>query len=187
MDQATVERLDRLESTLAIQQLPCRYAIAVDSRDIDTWLSLWVEDIDCGRYGKGREALRNFIDPAVRTFYRSIHLICGHVIDFVDADHATGKVYCRAEHEAEGKWIAMAICYFDSYRRDKGRWYFESRNEQHWYSVDVLERPEGPDFQRWERWKHREPKLPGRFPSWAPFWSTSSSEDIAAMTRKPVG
>jgi len=46
---------------------------------------------------RGRAALKERIDADVRTFYRSHHQICGHVIDFVDDDHATGKVYCRAE------------------------------------------------------------------------------------------
>ena len=62
------------------------------------------------------------IDPQVRTFYRSIHQICGHQVDFVDDDHATGKVYCRAEHEDRGRWVVMAICYFDEYERRDGRW-----------------------------------------------------------------
>jgi SnoaL-like domain len=46
------ERLDRVESELAIRQLPSRYALAADSRDLDTWVSLFVEDVDCGRHGK---------------------------------------------------------------------------------------------------------------------------------------
>ena len=81
-------RIDRIESQLAIQQLPARYALAIDSRDLNTWVNLFVEDVDCGRYGKGREALLSFIDPTVRTFYRSHHQICGHVIDFIDDEHA---------------------------------------------------------------------------------------------------
>ena len=92
-------RIDRIESYQAIQQLPIRYALAVDGRDIDAWLNLFIDDVDCGRRGKGREALKSYIAPAVQNFYRSQHLICGHRIDFVDADHATGEVYCRAEHE----------------------------------------------------------------------------------------
>ena len=57
-DSALLERLDRIEATLAIQQLAIRYAIAIDSRDIDAWLALFVDDVDCGRRGRGREALR---------------------------------------------------------------------------------------------------------------------------------
>ena len=32
-------RIDRIESMQSIQQLPIRYAIAVDSRDLDAWVA----------------------------------------------------------------------------------------------------------------------------------------------------
>lgn len=75
MDQALLERIDRIEAHQAIQQLAVKYAMAVDARDVDAWLGMFVNDIDCGRRGKVREALRTFIEPAVRDFYpRSIPL-----------------------------------------------------------------------------------------------------------------
>lgn len=178
-------RLDRIESQLAIQQLPIRYALAVDSRDIDAWVRLFIEDVDCGKYGTGRDALKAFIDPSVRTFYRSIHQLCGHAIDFLDADHATGKVYCRAEHEARGKWIVMAICYFDTYERRAGSWYFRKRSEKHWYSSDILERPTGPNFQRWDEWSERKPTLPHAFPSWIAFWEKSDPALLRELSSEP--
>ncbi len=178
-------RLDRMESRQAIAELPARYARAVDARDIDTWIGLFVEDVDCGRHGRGREALRSFIDPGVRTFYRSVHFICGHVVDFEDPDSAVGTVYCRAEHEDGDKWVAMAIIYFDRYSRRNGQWYFVSRREKHWYSTDVLERP-APPFQQWDRWAQRLPELPGAFATWAPFWAQSDDEDVTTLTKQPV-
>ncbi len=180
-----LSRLDRIESQLAIQQLPIRYAIAVDSRDLDTWVSLFVDDINCGRRGVGREALKRWIEPMVRTFYRSIHQICGHAVDFIDENHATGKVYCRAEHEAHGKWVVMAICYFDTYERRQGQWYFLKRDEKHWYSSDILERPTGPNFQRWDAWPDRKPTLPHDFSSWNGFWDKSDPESLAKLSSEP--
>jgi hypothetical protein len=180
------DRLDRVESELAIRQLPVRYALAVDGRDLDSWVGLFVEDVDCGQYGKGRDALKAFIGPNVRTFYRSVHLICGQTIDFIDADHAKGTTYCRAEHEDGEKWIVMAILYFDTYERREGRWYFVRRSEQHWYSADVLERPAAPDFQQWARWQDRKPHLPAKFPTWLPFWADSDPQDVAQVTQAPL-
>ncbi|MBB4615031.1 nuclear transport factor 2 family protein [Novosphingobium taihuense] len=177
-------RIERTEARQAIGELPCRYAIAVDSRDIDSWLNLFVEDVDCGRRGKGREALRTFIAPSVKTFYRSVHQICGHVVDFIDDDTATGTVYCRAEHEDGDQWVVMAIIYFDRYVRRDGQWFFERRHEKHWYSADVLERPASP-FQLWEKWSSRLPDLPGDFPTWQPFWAEMDSEALAEITRQP--
>jgi hypothetical protein len=40
------ERLERIESTLAIQQLPARYALAVDSRNLDDLVALFAVDVD---------------------------------------------------------------------------------------------------------------------------------------------
>jgi len=177
-------RIDRIESMQAIGQLPIRYALAVDGRDIDAWLALFVEDVDCGRRGRGREALRSYIVPAVSQFYRSIHQICGHRIEFDDADHAHGVVYCRAEHEAAGQWVVMAIAYFDTYERRHGEWFFVRRQEKHWYSVDQLERPE-PPFHRWPG-TDREPALPAAFPSWRGFWEAAGANHVAGLTRQPV-
>jgi hypothetical protein len=180
-----VRRIDRIESQLAIQQLPIRYAIAVDSRDLDAWVDLFIEDVNCGRHGHGRAVLRGLIDASVRSFYRSVHQICGHQVDFTDDDHATGKVYCRAEHEAAGQWVVMAICYFDEYQRREGRWYFVRRKERHWYSTDVLARPGEPKFQNWDAWPDAQPELPHHFPSWAAFWNEGPAEVPAALSRAP--
>ncbi len=184
MDADLLGRLDRVESTLAIQQLPIRYALAVDGRDIDAWIGLFIEDVDCGPAGRGREALRTTIEPPLATFYRSIHQICGHRIEFTDADHAAGQVYCRAEHEAGGQWIVMAICYFDDYERRGGDWFFTRRRERHWYSKDAQSRP-APPFQDWAA-HTGQPKLPAAFPSWSAFWDKVDPDQVSALTPEPV-
>lgn len=180
-----LRRIDRIESHLAIQQLPIRYAIAVDSRDIDAWVGLFIEDVNCGRRGRGRDVLKSIIDPNVRTFYRSIHQICGHQVDFIDDDRATGKVYCRAEHEWRDKWVVMAICYFDEYERRDGRWYFVRRRETHWYSSDVLDRPGQPVFQNWAAWPDTPVELPHVFPTWNAFWEAGEPSVPGSLSSKP--
>ncbi|WP_328429780.1 nuclear transport factor 2 family protein [Streptomyces sp. NBC_00443] len=163
------ERLDRIESQLAVQQLPIRYALAVDARDLDAWVGCFTPEVDMGRHGNGREALRAYIEPLVRGFCRSVHQICGHRVEFTGRDTATGAVYCRAEHEVGERWIVMAIRYLDDYARVDGEWYFSRRREQHWYAADVTERPQQVGFQGWEG--AGEPALPAAFPSWSAFWN----------------
>jgi hypothetical protein len=131
-----VDRLERVEAQLQIGQLPIRHAMAVDGRDLDTWASLFVPDVQVGRDLFGREALKGWIAPLLATFRRSSHQICGHRIEMIDADAARGAVYCRAEHEVDDRWIVMGICYFDDYRRIDGQWLFSRRREKH----DVLQR-----------------------------------------------
>ena len=113
-DLPLAERVERIEAhlaiqQLAIQQLAIRYAMAVDARDMEAWVRCFRPDVDMGRHGTGREALRRYIDPMVRRFCRSVHQICGHRIELSTRDTATGAIYCRAEHEAGQEWIVMAI------------------------------------------------------------------------------
>jgi hypothetical protein len=180
-------RLTRLEAGWEIGQLPIRYALAVDSRDLDAWTRLFVPDVDLGRHGCGRDALRAYIEPQVRWFYRSVHLICGHRIelgpDGADGpERAMGSVYCRAEHEVRDRWIAMAIRYDDNYLRVDGEWLFERRRERHWYAADVTERPQAVGFDSWGT--AGRPPLPGIDPSWGNFWAGS---DVTGLTTEPVG
>lgn len=177
------ERLDRLDSVHAIQQLAIRYAIAVDSRDLDAWVRLFPDDIDCGKRGRGRDALRGFIAPLLKDFYRTVHFICGHQIDLVDANRATGRVYCRAEHERGDEWIIQAICYFDSYVRKDGVWYFERREEDFLYSADILERPQQAGFARWPgpAPKFQPKMMVSRFPAWRDFWDGAALAEITGQ------
>jgi len=170
IDADVARRLDRIESYQAIQQLPIRYALAVDGRDMETWVNLFVPNVRVTKETSGRDALAAQIDPMVRTFKRSIHSICGHRIELDDADpdHATGAVYCRAEHEVDDRWIVMAICYFDDYRRVDGEWLFQRRREKHWYAADVNEQPQSVDFDSWHN--GAPVSLPEFFPTWDTFW-----------------
>ncbi|MBE8517021.1 nuclear transport factor 2 family protein [Amycolatopsis sp. H6(2020)] len=175
MPGTTEQRLARVEARLDIGQLPIRYALAVDQRDLDAWVALFVPDVDMGRRGAGRPALRAYIEPRLRWFYRSVHLLAGHRIelgpdgpDGVPAT-ATGQVLCRAEHEVGDRWIVMAIRYDDVYRRVGGEWLFERRREHHWYAADLAERPQAAGFDSWGT--GGPPALPGADPAWHAFWA----------------
>lgn len=169
------QRLARTEARLDIGQLAMRYALAVDQRDVDAWTALFVPDVDMGRRGTGRQALRDYIEPRLSWFYRSVHLLAGHRIelgpDGPDDTPATavGQVYCRAEHEVDDRWIVMAIRYDDVYRRVDGEWLFERRRERHWYAVDLAEHPQAAEFDSWHT--GGPPALPGADPVWHGFWA----------------
>jgi hypothetical protein len=186
-ERTTSLRLARVEAQLAIGQLPIRYALAVDQRDLDAWVSLFVPDVDMGRHGRGRAVLRDWIAPSVATFYRSVHQICGHRIVLGpegpsgESETATGHVYCRAEHEVGERWIVMAIRYDDTYHRVDGEWFFARRQERHWYAADVNEHPSQVDFDGWHSPKVP-PTLPGPESSWAEFWR---DRDLGSLTSRP--
>lgn len=176
------QRIARVENTLAIQQLPIRYAMAVDSRDVEGWVELFVPDVRVGGGASGREALRNAMMPLFRQFYRSIHQIVGHRIDLLDTDRAAGSVYCRAEHEVGVRWIVMAIRYDDEYQKVDGQWLFARRKEKHWYAADLLERPQDAAFNSWSP-PSGTPQLPQESTSWGAFWA---GVDNSGLTSRPT-
>lgn len=174
------QRIRRIEDTLAIQQLPIRYAMAVDSRDVDAWLALFVPDVRVGRHASGRAALREAITPQLQQFYRSIHQIVGHRIDTIDGDRATGSVYCRAEHEVGPRWVIMAIRYDDDYQQVDSQWLFSRRREKHWYAADLLERPQDVAFNNWNP-PAGTAQLPHQATSWGSFWAGVDTTHLTTL------
>ena len=192
-DESLLARIDRVESHLVIQQLAARYALAVDSKDVEGVVRLFVEDVNAGvSWGTGREALTRFYKDALSHFYRSMHLIAGHVIEFEDRDHAHGVVHCRAEHEAGSQWGIMVMNYRDDYERQGEAWLFRRRRLQPLYTTDILSRPKGPGFLR--SWADAEggssegetARLPYEFPTFATFWRYFSADFIYSLTSEPI-
>jgi hypothetical protein len=134
-------RLLALEAYEQIRQLAARYALALDSRNIDDVVALFVEDVRTADGGRGRQALTEWFDSVLRPFTTTFHLIGNHVIDLADADHATGIVYCRPEHEVGDLWIVMPLQYWDRYERRDGTF----------PGNPMLDRADLPE--RWESWQ----------------------------------
>ena len=171
-------RIERLEASEAIRQLAARYALALDSRDVQTLASLFVPDVETGDGRVGREALAEWFDPILRPYATTFHLIGNHIIDFVDDDHATGVVYCRPEHEVGELWVVMPMQYWDRYERRDGQWWFKSRKPVVFYAADILEHPlrvpdrfNFPDNPMLDR-----AELPEKWVTWREFWARTGSE-----------
>jgi ketosteroid isomerase-like protein len=181
MSEDLAARLERVEARFAIDELVTRYALAVDGRDIAGLGDLFVEDVDCGKMGRGREAIRTFYETILSACYRTIHFVGGRLVEFSDADHATGKVYCRAEHEVGDDWVLALILYDDTYLRTADGWKFVKRRPLTWYSADVRARPGPHDFAVWP--KGGKIALPGEFPTWASYWERQST--VPQLTSRP--
>jgi hypothetical protein len=159
-----------LESVAEIQQLPYRYALAVDSRDVDALIRLFVPDVQVGREERGREVLKVWFTNVLSRLDTTIHFVGNHIIDFDEPDIAHGIVYCRDELERRerGEWETGVIQYWDTYRRVDGQWCFERRKLHRWYIVDALTRPRaGLGVEDGNMTVRR---LPEAFESWASFW-----------------
>lgn len=170
---ATAEaRIDRLESLAAIQQLPHRYALALDSRDMDALVALFVPDVRVGRDTHGRDALKAWFTHTMSKTRTSIHLTGNHVVDFDDADHARGFVYCRDQLERpDGRWEIGDLQYWDTYARIEAEWCFVRRRFHRWYICDALERPRHGAGVGSGHDALSTAQLPEAFASWGRFWA----------------
>lgn len=165
-------RLDRLESTQEIRQLPARYASALDRRDVDALVALFVHNVRVGGGRSGREALREvFFDVPLRRIGMTVLHAGNHVIDFDGPDAARGMVYCHAEIQTgPADLISQAICYRDGYARHDGRWYFTHREHLLYYGVPFGQRPIGLPPAQWPAHDTGTGTVPQAWPTWAAFW-----------------
>jgi hypothetical protein len=181
-------RIERLESIDAIRQLASRYALGLDSHNLDLLVECFVPDVRVGS-SFGRHALKRDFDRRLRNrgYLINTHFVGNHVIEFLDPDHAIGIVYCRAEHEYPDQLIAGPLQYFDEYERQHGRWFFRRRRALAWYMTDVLDRPVGPQRLRWPETDPAEAPMPGWWPSWSRFWEDPDMADTPPAEEGPDG
>jgi ketosteroid isomerase-like protein len=166
-----VSDVARLLAYEEIRQLAARYALAVDSRDLESLVALFVDDVQVGRETFGRDALKASFDESLRGIGISILNVGTHVIDLVDDDHATGHVYCKGEIQDGDRWIHQAILYRDTYARRAGHWYFVRRRHELWYGAEVGVNPLGLEPANWPEHHDGRGTVPDVFPTWQQFWN----------------
>lgn len=171
-----MDDLTQLVARDAIRDLPLRYAVAVDGKDLDAIAELFVPNVDNGRFGPGRDGVRSFYDQALRKFHCSMHLVANHVIDLGDEDHASGIVYCTAYHHVldPEHWFDEALAYFDAYERVDGEWLFRRRRLRSWFR-QYNGHPELGNARVASPLETSGPKrgarMPESFPTFEAFWS----------------
>ena len=181
-----VARIERLEAIEAIRQLASRYALAIDVRDPDALMELFIEDVQVGRDRVGRAALKEWFDNILRNrIKQTAHIVMNHVIEFESEAAAYGVVYCRAEHELDEHFVVQQMQYWDRYVRRDERWYFRRRIPLAWYATDVLDRPLGEQKVRWPDQAPREGELPRWWASWEEYWR-SAPPTAETPLREPV-
>ena len=186
-DASLAARVDRLESIEAIRQLAGKYSLSLDMRDMDAHVNLFAPDIQVGRKGTGRAALKAWVDETLREqFTGTSHHVGQHIIEFIDPDHAVGVVYSKNEHETGPEWVIMQMLYWDDYARIDGQWYFRRRLPCYWYATDLNKPPIG---ERKMRWPGREPyagTFHDLFPSWQAFWAARPDKDSLPEVAAPA-
>ncbi len=163
-------RIARLEALDEIRQLAAKYAVALDMRDLDSLVNLFVDDVRVPGRRAGRVALRHWYDTELRhDLLGSAHGVLGHVIDIHESDHASGVVYSRNDLETEAVWVIELLAYLDTYERRDGRWLFVRRTPLFWYESDIADPPLGPRKMRWPNTSAHSGNFHDAFPTWQEF------------------
>lgn len=149
-----------------IRQLASRYAVAINHRNLDDLVALFVDDVRVGRDGSGRDALRDDFEARLRPLGRSILQVTNQVIEVVDAHRATGIVGTHGEIELDGRWIIQVIEYHDNYERRGGEWLFSRRRHRLWYGAPLGVTPIGLPAANWPAGAVGHGDLPEAMASW---------------------
>ncbi|UXA19221.1 nuclear transport factor 2 family protein [Mycobacterium sp. SMC-4] len=180
-------RVERLEALDEIRQLAAKYAVALDMRDLDALVNLFVDDVGVPGRRRGRQALRQWYDTELRhDLLGTAHGVLGHVIDIHDAEHASGLVYSRNELETESAWVIELMAYLDTYERRDRQWFFVRRTPLFWYESDLAEPPLGPRKMRWPGTTAHEGNFHDAFPSWQEFQSAGAGRLDVPVAAPPA-
>ena len=166
---AAMSDLERLVAEADIRQLVARYAVALDRRDLDALVALFVPDVHVGKGIRGHAALREGFDSQLRTVGMTVLNVGTHQIDLTGPDDATGHVYCKAEIQDGDRWIHQAIRYDDTYSRVDGAWRFVQRLHLLFYGAEVGVNPLGLPPADWPTNHDGLGTLPHDDPTWQAF------------------
>ena len=130
---------DELTNRLLLRELVDRYAIAVDDRDTERFVSLFLPDAVLTIYENdapdamatftGSDELRTVTD-LLEHYGATLHVMTNHLFE-INADMATGEVYCLASHRFESNSGSVNLCryirYSDTYALIADGWRFAHR------------------------------------------------------------
>ena len=132
IDSATLaQRIDELESRMAITDLIAAYTHAFDREDRDLMISIWHEDalLDLGE-GLGTYKGIDRILEAADGFWTSmdwLHHWCPNALVTLDGDTATAAVNLDCLVRGSDGPVMIGGNYFDRFERRAGQWRFAER------------------------------------------------------------
>lgn len=136
-----------------IRQLPYRYAAALECRDVEAMVELFVPSARFGGYGEGADGLRRLMSRSLETTVFAVILVANHMIEFDDVEHAHGKVWAQCFAQTAAGFVEQLIRYDDRYEKHSGRWRFTHRRHRLYYGVH---RQPSPLTQSAADWPHRQ-------------------------------
>jgi hypothetical protein len=162
-----IDPVERLVAHDRIRLLVARYAVALDARDLDTLVALFVPDV--------RADFAAMLSRVGVTFLN----VGTHVIDLTGPDDATGVVYCHGQVQEGDDWIHQAIVYRDRYTRRGEDWLFVGRRHELVYGEVAPTNPLRQDPANWPERSVGRGTVPASWPTWGLFWADAGREPPA--------
>ena len=124
------QQIDRLDSQRAIENLVSNYCHGFDKRDFDRFLAIWWPDCvwkigppfgDFNDHAGIHTAVKDVLWPA---WAQSQHVTSNLVVEFQDADHASGMcdVDCMGLLTDSEEATFVGATYYDRFERRDGEW-----------------------------------------------------------------
>ena len=149
-DRVLINRIQRLEDRLDIQEIQARYTLFIDDHDLEKVAPLFAKK---GRFRSadgvmdaiGRDAICEQYRNRFKALGFGFHTTQDHLIMFDDSDpdRAKGIVASHAEVVRNGTAMIAGMRYYDDYIREDGAWRFADRHLHFFYYIPVSEYAQG--------------------------------------------
>lgn len=142
------ERLDRIETELALHRLAQNYCIAADHRDAQLWATVWTDDAEWvvrpDAVLTGIAEILSAVETQWATFPLMLHATANHTVD-QRGDSATGRADVTTFVQLpDGSWILGGGTYEDDYRRTPVGWRIARRRVTRPFDLAALSPSPGP-------------------------------------------
>lgn len=134
MTNSIEDRLDRIESRTAIEELCMKYCIACDDRDVESLADCFTKDVrvvatNGSMDAVGHGAVMEMFDRLFQVRGPGFHWTHDRTItiDPDNADRANGVILAHAETCPAGRVSIAGIRYSDRYERTGGQWRIADR------------------------------------------------------------
>ncbi|WP_301148708.1 nuclear transport factor 2 family protein [Mycobacterium simiae] len=134
--------LSLIAAQLQIRELTAKYALFVDTSQVEPLVALFVEDgvfdeTPCGlaRY-QGHVELATCYRQLFGVANATLHLTANHILDDLDGDEARGSCAAIIVGVIGGSEVLLTCRYDDVYVRTGGCWRFRSRTVTPYVPVD---------------------------------------------------
>lgn len=135
-----------IEDKIAIHDLNHRYAIFIDTYQIDEWVSLFTPDVifderefNFGLH-EGQDAVRAYGHVLRQTTRHMSHIMSNHLVEGLSQDDAKGTAMGLIEAMTmDGTRTRYLVFYEDQYRKSDSAWKIHKRTLRKSFEPEVLQ------------------------------------------------